>query len=138
LQSKNAQSWPQVFLALTPSVKWALTFCYMYFAENVYLNKWSDSPSKMEQIILDEILFNPDQWKCTYKSLRDNLKYFLTRLGVYPYSSEVFSWERIPTEGHFHRYSTLQARDLSHKHPMHSKDLCASQNLRYSCVGYFV
>lgn len=54
----------------------------MYYAENVYLNKWSDSPSEMEQIILDEILFNPDQWKCTCKNLRDNLKYFLTRLGV--------------------------------------------------------
>lgn len=30
------------------------------------------------------------------KNLRDNLKYFLTRLGVYPFSLEVFSWERIP------------------------------------------
>ncbi len=27
------------FLALTPSVKQALTLCYMYYAENVYLNK---------------------------------------------------------------------------------------------------
>jgi hypothetical protein len=51
--------WP--WLLVTPSVKWALTFCYMHYAENVYLNKWSDSPSEMEQIILDEILFNPDQ-----------------------------------------------------------------------------
>jgi hypothetical protein len=50
----------------------------------------------MEQIILDEILLNPDQWNCTCKTLRDNLKYFLTRLGVYAYSSEVFSWERLP------------------------------------------
>jgi len=52
---------PQFFLALTRSVKGALTFCYMHYAENVYLNKWSDSLSEMEQIILDEILFNRDQ-----------------------------------------------------------------------------